>query len=1405
MKYSLRYILIFSFFFIQNVISANPTTNINNEYELSTTKELDVASNSSDCGIPKWYSNLEYLYVTPNPSVANTDKFVEYNGEIYKNNSYVAAGEMNPSVNSSWTLVTDSCSNLSSLPLADNCDLSRVWSSDTYNYNQNDLVSYNGGLYRAKGWVSGEDFPDRYGQYDFVGVCLNKPEISTFFNLELTIIQPNQLEAIDISAEIRSFGIELTEAKFQVKKVSEASFMSFDMTSSENNPEDYMYSWLADDYGVYDIKISARNSVNQYVEVTSVIVLSKTALTEIRFVSPENNTRYSQGNLATPIPIVFFVDINESSMETVEITEQGTTTSTPIIINATGEYSWDWTPSAYGAHTIELKATNIIGGIETERFQYLDIVVISSDCGIPKWYPDLDYIYVTPNPLVSNTDKFVEYDGKIYKNKAFVGTGDDNPSINSKWTLVTDSCDNLSSLPLADNCDFARTWNPDTFNYNENDLVSFENGLYRAKSWVSGEDFPDRYAQYDFVGICVNKPKITTTFNKEVILLQPNGLEPTEITANVNSFGIDLTEVKFHIKSYSDANFASFEMTSTNQEDYTYSWLATDYGVYNVKISAKNRADQYVEITGNIVLAKVTPPEIKISSPKNNTQFSQKTLEPIAIVFSVDRKGSLMETVEISEAGTGATTSLPIDAEGIYTWIWTPSAYAAHTIEIKATNKTGDFQIERLQYKVENPAEELVSFEDSELYQISAIFTVDKVFTFNEDITGLKMRDPSLANLSFAGNKLTVKSNRVGRSGLRITTADGTYYLGLRVDYANGRVASLPDYVSIGSVSEDVPLDLDFWEDLEDDLMKNKRVDTRYIYINGGADTGWPIDNPKRVENYVKNSLRYGLIPTFIYYQLPDKNESYFINDISIRDPKYMKKYFNNIELFLNEVQRFIKDELFIVVLEPDFLGYLQQKGEGPERETAVGLNDEIALGAGTLLNLVTRVNREFDDKRNNENLNLLYGWQLNLWAKPDVATGLGIIRETDNVSGVGGGDFETQLAKIRQTARDITQYGIDVGILSHNADFVSIDKYGLDAIAGATPDVTSPDPLTQPETFTWFWNNDHWINYLEFVKSMHDLSNKHIVLWQVPIGHINKTQSISAYTNSRFTDLSNESQRYEDSASTFFFGDEFLAESQERYDYFSQNKHQDPKLMADPSTNKITYGNHMEEAQKAGVRMILGGAGVGASTDGVGNPPTDDYFWIQKVQEYYQNDLVILVDTDNDGVNDFDDLCTQTPVGESVDKNGCSETQKDDDNDGVKNSVDLCIFTIDGETVNSNGCSESQLDDDNDLITNDIDQCPSTSGGIEVGVNGCDVSLSVNTVELDKVKIYPNPSINNFTVNIPVRSLKIYSTTGQLILSAKENTHKKVYNISHLKTGFYFIEIISTTNKRSINKLLKL
>ena len=45
-----------------------------------------------------------------------------------------------------------------------------------------------------------------------------------------------------------------------------------------------------------------------------------------------------------------------------------------------------------------------------------------------------------------------------------------------------------------------------------------------------------------------------------------------------------------------------------------------------------------------------------------------------------------------------------------------------------------------------------------------------------------------------------------------------------------------------------------------------------------------------------------------------------------------------------------------------------------------------------------------------------------------------------------------------------------------------------------------------------------------------------------------------------------------------------------------------------------------MQEAADAGVTCILFGAGVGSSTDAVGDPPTDDYWWITKAQRYYKN-----------------------------------------------------------------------------------------------------------------------------------------------------------------------------------------
>ena len=94
--------------------------------------------------------------------------------------------------------------------------------------------------------------------------------------------------------------------------------------------------------------------------------------------------------------------------------------------------------------------------------------------------------------------------------------------------------------------------------------------------------------------------------------------------------------------------------------------------------------------------------------------------------------------------------------------------------------------------------------------------------------------------------------------------------------------------------------------------------------------------------------------------------------------------------------------------------------------------------------------------------------------------------------------------------------------------------------------------------------------------------------------------------------------------------------------------------------------------------------------------------------------------DSDNDGVLDSVDACPNTPNGETVDANGCSEAQRDDDGDGVVNGDDVCANTPNGETVNAEGCSESQLDDDNDGVMNNLDVCANTPNGETVDGNGC-------------------------------------------------------------------------------------
>ena len=143
-----------------------------------------------------------------------------------------------------------------------------------------------------------------------------------------------------------------------------------------------------------------------------------------------------------------------------------------------------------------------------------------------------------------------------------------------------------------------------------------------------------------------------------------------------------------------------------------------------------------------------------------------------------------------------------------------------------------------------------------------------------------------------------------------------------------------------------------------------------------------------------------------------------------------------------------------------------------------------------------------------------------------------------------------------------------------------------------------------------WFWNSDQWNNYLYFVKQLSTgLGNAKVMLWQIPQGHINGSASGG--------DLTNTDANYQDSATSYFFGDTFTPDSG-GLATFSANQAGDTALSV--SGSKVTWGEHMTLAQNSNVMSLLFGAGLGVSTRGTPTPAggvNDNNFFTNKASAY--------------------------------------------------------------------------------------------------------------------------------------------------------------------------------------------
>ena len=102
-----------------------------------------------------------------------------------------------------------------------------------------------------------------------------------------------------------------------------------------------------------------------------------------------------------------------------------------------------------------------------------------------------------------------------------------------------------------------------------------------------------------------------------------------------------------------------------------------------------------------------------------------------------------------------------------------------------------------------------------------------------------------------------------------------------------------------------------------------------------------------------------------------------------------------------------------------------------------------------------------------------------------------------------------------------------------------------------------------------------------------------------------------------------------------------------------------------------------------------------------------------------YVQTLIGTPDTDNDGIEDANDLCPWT-MNSTVNQDGCSWEQLDEDGDGVSNGVDHCTDTPATEIADENGCSPTQRDSDSDGMNDAIDPCPLDNSGPDHDSDGC-------------------------------------------------------------------------------------
>lgn len=398
--------------------------------------------------------------------------------------------------------------------------------------------------------------------------------------------------------------------------------------------------------------------------------------------------------------------------------------------------------------------------------------------------------------------------------------------------------------------------------------------------------------------------------------------------------------------------------------------------------------------------------------------------------------------------------------------------------------------------------------------------------------------------------------------------------------------------VKLGSLSDDLENELGYWKD---DTYSKKYIEAFYYNIKQGTEI---ID----IINYIKTCSKLGAECKFVYNVFyNDKGvdkDNYNEAKQKYENGEYMEKYISYFMNLLKTIKTYSKlHQNVSIIYEPYLLTNIYEY----HRSAKFNPKKVYISNGKQYSNIVEYIK---------------YINSLCKLSDIDVVNVFNNELIINVINGVSKKDMVENIQDIKKHAVSISNYYSY--FINENTKYIAFDKYYID---GAL--VNNCD---------WLWNNDEWINCLFFIKTfLEEIKNRlsekfsfnsqkiYGILYDIPVGHMNRSIDKSDYTNKVFEDHTNTNCDGEDSSSVFLFGGCFKP----NHSKFYENNWKDTGLRTDKYL--VCYNEHLSLCYEFGIRYVLFGPGSKISSSHIplrdkGNKITDHNYTISKIQDFYKN-----------------------------------------------------------------------------------------------------------------------------------------------------------------------------------------